>query len=353
MKKYLIILAAAILSIVCSCSSDNLELSQLSNQQKVTNESSLLINKLKAHNDSLVYCKSLTTRGQKHKKGISRGRLWTIVAADMGAGIPTLVSCIDLASKITAVSGGTAGPGAAIAIVAATAFVAGGASYGAYLTTSGCSITKVPTQYLRLTQNNHVLKTKIDNVLQKTNFAIFDGKKIQIKNDSTYSCMGQLHNDILTDLFTPKASLSEPAQMKMPPTIKDPEFNPAGKPYISTGNLYSLPIFSDKDVENLCNKSIQIDMEPLNNRSNYQEMLENFNANGDITSQEKDILLLFYEGFNESVEKPEDINDLSNYYSQTIQKATNLTREEKQHLQICFEMAKYSFNFWYKKGITE
>lgn len=348
MKKFLLSFTAIIIFLLCACSNEKIETTISSGYQK---PDTCITTILESYNASLS-TSLINTRGKntQHKKGISKGRLWTIVAADVAAGIPAFIDCVDLAAKIVAATGGTAGPATAAAILAATGFIAGGASYGAYLTTSGCSISKVSQNYLDLTKNNNAISLKLNTILLENQRIAFTDNTVNIKNDSIYLLVGQLHNDILKELISPKPStFSTP----IPPIKNDVNFIPASKPQILFKNSYGLTVYSNTNIENLSQKIIEEDITIFNCNTNYIEALTTYKSKGILTNKECDILSLFFEAFNESAEKPSDMDNIVNYYTNKIRTANELGYKEKQQLQLCLAIAKYSFHFWYEKGIME
>lgn len=339
MKKLSLIIAAVICCIFYSCNTDCPEITLSQGSQNLPSDTSLIKN-------LEFYNKTLKT-GYSTTRGNWGGRLWAIVAVDAGSAISAYKGCVGIAAAITAVSGGTAGPAAALGVWAATAFIAGGSSYATHLGTKGCSITKSTDDFFKLTYQDATISKNLQTIYSKDKDATYSEGKIQIKNDSMYSYLGQVHNDILKTLLAKQKTTRATGLTG----VKDGGLTLPVKPQFVWKNSYGLTLYKDSEIKEIAQTTMVKDIAPMYNEQNYNKMLSGFKEQNYISEQEFKILLLFYDALKSNAQTPSEMNSISDYYKSEIKKSIIISTEEKQKLLICIEIAKYSFKFWYEQGI--
>lgn len=339
MKKLSLIIIAVFCCIFYSCNTDCPEVTLSQSIQDTPSDTGLIKN-LEFYNKTLKK-ENATTRGNWG------GRLWAIVAVDAGSAISAYKGCVGAAAAITAISGGTAGPAAALAVWAATAFIAGGSSYATHLGTKGCSITKSADDFFKLTYKDANFSKNLQTIYSKDKDATYFEGKIEIKNDSMYSYLGQVHNDILKTLSAKQMT----TRAKDQTGIKDGGLTLPAKPQSLWKNSYGLALYKDSEIKEIAQTTMIKDIAPMFNEQNYNNMLSGFKKQDYISEQELKILLLFYDAFKSNAQTPSEMNSISDYYKSEIKKSIIISTEEKQKLLMCIELAKYSFNFWYEQGI--
>lgn len=338
----------SIICLLCSCNTDD-SMSNYTTKELDTVVDNNLITAIKHYNDSIYYSKNTSTRGSntKRKKGISKGKLYAIVASDAAAGISVLGSCMDLSTKFIVASGGSGAVAAAVATVAVTTFIAGGISYGTYLGLKGCSITKAQDKFLNGSMNNPNISKSLNKILSQQKLIALDGHQIKFKNDSIYSTMGQVHNEIVTELLRPKIVTRSSGPVTG---------NNVGPIYIANPqkplkNSYGITFYENSDINSLTKTAFEKDMLSFSQDQNYDKMFNSFKEKGYISEQESEILSLFFDALNDNVDVPKDLSNITDYYLTLIKTSKLLSTEEKQRLHLCIVLAENSFNLWFEKDI--
>lgn len=141
-------------------------------------------------NESLLKERSMETRAAWF------GRLAATVSADALGAYGGFKVSVGVAAFITATTGGTAGPAAGVAVIAATAFISGGASYQAYECLRSSSIEE-ELQYIPY---KNIDITRIYNNLD--NFPTNSDINSLIYQSHSYNHVGYLHNQYLKNLLS-------------------------------------------------------------------------------------------------------------------------------------------------------
>ena len=185
MKKF-ILLSVGLMLVACNSN----EFESAYNSQVEEPSSTEIVNQCKAFNETLSI--SPKTRGG--------GLIWAVISTDALSTIPAFRTCVGVAAFITSATGGTAGPATGVAVLAGTAFLAGGASYGVYRGCGGYSIVASQNDFINETYLNPRITRNIDQFCLKIDSMVDvnEEEEICILNDSIYSLIGLLHNDILS-----------------------------------------------------------------------------------------------------------------------------------------------------------
>lgn len=139
-------------------------------------------------NESLLKERGAKTRGWF-------GRLASTVNADALAAYGGFKASVGAAAFITAATGGTAGPAAGVAVLSSTAFIAGGASYGAHQALkSRAASDNLPAFTMK--------SADIQNILNSNNISNQPDINSLIYHSDSYNYIGYLHNQYLEMLLT-------------------------------------------------------------------------------------------------------------------------------------------------------
>lgn len=312
----------------------------------------------------------IINRFQEYNKSLAKlprkrnwGTWYATLSADALAVIPAYRTCVGVAALATALSGGTAGVPAGIGVLAGTAFLAGGASYGMYRSCSGCSIISTQEVFLNTTYSNKNNINKIKRFYSKINdrgiISNLGDHELKICNDSIYSYIGQLHNEILTTIDSLESNaeyepIEEPEQIEL---INKPHNNLMSGEFLDNDNdrssdfydldlnSYGLTVYSNSEVDSMVT-DINNKMVEYYTNVDKTDILELFVENNYLSMNAKNILFLFFDAVENSVCTINDMNSIVNNYITMINISNQLSCEEKQICQMCIEMAKYSYLYW-------
>lgn len=304
MRKIIIIIFGVVFF---SCSENTSEVVQCKNET---------ILRLVEFNESLAVPQP-TTRGWF-------GSLLAVSSADaLGAAGGFNVS-VKAAAFITAVTGGTAGPAAGVAVLASSALIGAGASYAAYCTTCSYSIP-APTYKEMIktkTASSFIRELEVEPLV--TGIELFDS--------SIYESLGDAHNDILNELITPVLLTRSGSDQTTP-------IDPIEEIY------ESIPFFSEKEMEQLYNESnayiedYLVDMNHVNIVNNLQNA-EIFSTNiADITT-------LYLDALESYAVNSSDVITVIDFYADVISSSTDLSDDDKSTLFTLLYVSKSSVLFW-------
>lgn len=302
--------------------------------EKIANEISTLID----FNENLLANK-LKTRGWF-------GNLAAIVSADAIGAYGGFKASVAAAAIITAASGGTAGPAAGVAVLGATAFIAGGASYGTYASLSGgCSVTMPIPELIAKGYKSPVLLS-----WEKSAPTNIDCNTFIYTND-TYTCVGEMHNKILEDM------------LKTDSIATEVEISESAVIATRSGIDATTSTSSNTDSYISCNKGVFYSEEQLvdmytkvnsqvqaytNNGYNYDSTITKLSEQGLTTKNTEDILRLYLDMLFQYVTNSNDLQTVSDEYKRIIIDSENLSIEDKNAILIAINTAINSMILWEK-----
>lgn len=297
---------------------------------KIADELSTLIN----FNESLL-SNRVQTRGWF-------GTLAATVSADVLGAYGGFKASVGAAAIITAASGGTAGPAAGVAVIGATAFIAGGASYGTYKGLSGgCSITIPFPQRITKCRTNQSLM-----LLEESSPTSIDCNTFIYTNDA-YTYVGEMHNEILKNMLE-----------------ADLVYETSGPPVEATrGNSDTTTSTSNNITDSYisCNKDIFYSEEQLvdlytkvnnqiqsyaNNGYDYDTTISELSKQGLTTKDTEDILRLYLDMLFQYVTNINDLQTVSDEYKKIVVDSKNLSIEDKNAILIAINTAINSMELW-------
>lgn len=333
-----------LLPLLFGCSSENQEEMYVPKENTIHNSS--IYSELENYNK-----KVFNISEQKKGRGRRLGTGWAVATADIMAVAPAFKICKGVAAFITALSGGTAGPGAAIGVLAGTAFLAGGASYGVYRGICAGGVAMITDEYLNnLYENNETRPTIISFNERHTKDASIKDNCIVFTNDSIYEEIGQLHNLFVSNTISHTFKSTNPITYSITPPTEDPDDLP---PIVyEEVNSYGLTCFSDDDMMDMTS-TLNEKLEPFRNSYNYKETINTFIANQYLSENAAGILSLFMDALTQYSPDSETIGSTINTYKSKVKETNELTEEEKNILIIAFSVANSTITYWSNFGLFE
>lgn len=300
--------------------------------EKIANEISTLIN----FNESLLANK-VKTRGWF-------GNFAAVVSADAIGAYGGFKVSVATAAIITAASGGTAGPAAGVAVIGATAFIAGGASYGTYKGLSGgCSITMPIPELIAKDYKSQALLS-----WEKSAPTSIDCNTFIYTND-IYTCVGEMHNQILEDMLKADSATTETSESTMATTRSDIAAT------TSTDNNTESYVSCNKDVfyseKQLIDMYTRVNSQLqayANNGYNYDSAITKLSEQGLTTKDTEDILRLYLDMLFQYVTDINDLQTVSDEYRRIVIDSENLSIEDKNAILIAINTAINSMLLWEK-----
>lgn len=284
---------------------------------------------LENFNDSVLQLNSQTRSG---------GRLWATVAADALSVSAAFRFSVWTAAGITALTGGTAGPLAAVGVFAGTAFLSGGASYAAYRSITTCSIiVPVTESNLYLGNCNKSISTRRFREFRKKYSLDIESEYLPLQKDSVYADIGELHNNLVL------AALNQKQLTRSTVPEENPVEYPEDEEY--QVNSYGMSLFSDEDVQSMSLAS-QERMAEFYETNDYEALLANFRIKGYISTEMGIILKLFCDVLNGYVTTGEEMSVVLAKYETIVKTSPNITDDDKNILMMTLEIARYSFSLW-------
>ena len=163
---------------------------------------------------------------------------------------------------------------------------------------------------------------------------------ITVVNDSLFAYAGALHNDILESILPQNnANINS---IILPPIIDPINISP-------TINNYGCALLSDQEtIDSLI--MITDDMSYLYDYD-IDEQLDYNEDKGDISSNTKTVLSLFFDAYFGYANSLNDVNNIVSYYHDIVSSSNELTQTEKICILMCIEITKYSYSFWQDYGL--
>lgn len=343
-----ILLFLLILVSMVACTTDTTEEEHdLAEKTAKENYSTDVARTLKSFNDSIFTAgKGQLVWAQTKTRG--RGGLFVVTAtSDIFGAIRAYKACVGVAAFVTAVSGGTAGPATGVAVLGATALLAGGASYSAYKQAKGtCSYAITMDDYFSKLRNDKDLS----DIMMKFKHECIS-TLIENKGASNLLCVeiceqtGDLHNELLNLLEakeTQSITRTAPGDMKKITEEKEQKS--------LKNNPYSIDVIGESDLMKIKN-SITSDLSVYGESCDYTNALYKYKEDGCLTRNSGDIFSLFFEALYNSVVDKATLNDVVSKYESCVTSSSELSVEEKNILLVGLETARYSCSYWYDKGI--
>lgn len=222
-----------------------------------------------------------------------------------------------------------------------TVFMTGGASYGAYQSAhNGYSIYEGSMDYLDQTYENSNHLLLCDDFLARIDSMAILNDSITVVNDSLFAYAGALHNDILESILPQNnANINS---IILPPIIDPINISP-------TINNYGCALLSDQEtIDSLI--MITDDMSYLYDYD-IDEQLDYNEDKGDISSNTKTVLSLFFDAYFGYANSLNDVNNIVSYYHDIVSSSNELTQTEKICILMYIEITKYSYSFWQDYGL--
>lgn len=280
------------------------------------------------------------------------GRFAAVVAADVLSVKPAYSACTGTAAFILAVTGGTATPGVAVGVLAATGFLAAGASCGTYLGTKNIIYSDGWDNYLETYASEQYMSDSLN--IYYNSLISLEGPSLT-RNDNLAdsippikrksSILGKIHNLYLSNALNAYVESGDSLCYNQNTTpLLSPIYNELTQCQI---NSYGVALFSDADIINMAD-SINTqydDFMTYINDEDYDSILEDYYEDGIITFNTKNILSLFFQAFSTKAFQA-DVNHSIDQFERLIIPATSLEDSEIQDIIFSVEMARYSWSFW-------
>lgn len=254
------------------------------------------------------------------------GRFAATVSADVLGAYGGFQASVGVAALITAATGGTAGPAAGVAVLGATAFIAGGASYGAYAGLKPDCTYSIPIP--ELIPSSDILIQVADHPRDGSTQS--DDVNSFIYVNELYLSVGEIHNEILETMILPDVSTRA---LETTNFINNNEVTFFTKDQLV--NMY-------EDV----NSKIQT---YINTGYDYDALISELSKNGFTTKNTEDILRLYLEMLFKYAKDVEDLRTVSDTYEEVIINSENLSIEDKNILLISIYTAINSMELWVGK----
>ncbi len=332
MKKILFVLLGMI--VLYSCSNDLNDAGSLS-EAKERNEIDEFVSELSNFNDSISHgVNSKTTRS------------WTIIGAaacvDGVAGISAGITLIKFGSWILGKTGGAGLHVVAAGVLAGSVVYSAAQSYMYYKKTvdeEALNTDGIEKVYNDDISHNAYFPSKIlffnDKVADKVSMTT--SGQLTLIDDSVYSYMANLHNEIMYSLTTtPEDSLA-------PSSMLNVSGNNSSKDV--SNNAYGIQFFSKHDIDTLICNNLKRDSAAIVNLD-YLSILKRYRDEHIIKVPTYKTMRLFFEAFNNHVSSEEELNTIRDFYCNKISQSSIFEKNEKKWLISCIDITLKSKDFW-------